>query len=109
MLRKMDKGRGRLGFIDITDPDFDPAKYGKTQNDVMGSIHAVTRNGEIVTGPEVFRRAYALLGWGWLWAWTRWPIVRPVVDFLYRQFARIRPRLSAHKRDDLCADGRCSI
>ncbi|MEM7756036.1 MAG: DUF393 domain-containing protein [Planctomycetota bacterium] len=110
-LRKLDKGRGRLGFMDIAAPDFDPAPLGLTQEAVIGSIHGVLPDGSITTGTDVFRRAYRAVGWGWLWAPTGWPVLKPVFDVLYKVFARIRPRLSKYNPEALggaeCTTDRC--
>lgn len=93
MLRRLDGGRGRLAFEDITAADFDPATYGCTMDDVMGSIHGVEPDGTIVTGVEVFRRAYATVGLGWLLKPTELPGLRQLSDAGYRWFARNRYRI----------------
>jgi predicted DCC family thiol-disulfide oxidoreductase YuxK len=107
LLERLDKGRGRLELIDITAPDFDPARFGRTHDEVMGHIHGVTPEGEVVTGMEVFRQAYRAIGWGWLWAPTGWPVLRPLFDLAYRFFAKHRLRLTGRK--DACEDGRCRV
>lgn len=103
-LARRDK-KNRLAFVDIAAPAFDASKYGRTQDELMGAIHAMTPEGELVTGVEVFRRAYAAIGLGWLLAPTRWPVVRPIADAAYRAFARIRPRLQGRS----CESGRCRV
>ncbi|MCC5787059.1 MAG: DUF393 domain-containing protein [Phycisphaerales bacterium] len=105
LLSKLDRGRGRLRLVDIASPGFDASVYGRTQDEVMVSIHGVTAEGEVVDGVEVFRRAYRAVGWGWLLAWTGWPLVRPVVDAAYRVFARIRLRLPGRR----CESGSCRV
>jgi predicted DCC family thiol-disulfide oxidoreductase YuxK len=106
LLRRLDRSRGRLQLVDITAPDFDPSQTGRSMDDLMGAIHAITADGAIVTGMEVFRRAYAAVGLGWLLAPTAWPGLRPLFDRAYRWFARNRLRLTG-RRGDACADGRC--
>ncbi|MEL6797878.1 MAG: DUF393 domain-containing protein, partial [Planctomycetota bacterium] len=66
LMRKLDKGRGNLELVDIAEPDFDASTYGTTFETVMGHIHGVLPDGRLVTGMEVFRRAYAAVGWGWV-------------------------------------------
>lgn len=107
MLRKLDRGRGQLALVDISADGFDPGAYGRTMDDVMGSIHGVTADGSLVSGMEVFRRAYNAVGWGWLWAPTGWPILRPMFDAAYRWFAKHRLRLTGRKDD--CATGTCKV
>ncbi|MAY75866.1 MAG: thiol-disulfide oxidoreductase [Phycisphaerae bacterium] len=113
LLERLDGGRGRLAIVDITDPAFDPAPIGVTHEDVMGQIHGVTDDGGLVRGMEVFRRAYASVGWGWLWAPTGWPVLRPLFDRLYKWFARNRYRLTGRadpsKSDPRCEDDRCRV
>jgi predicted DCC family thiol-disulfide oxidoreductase YuxK len=54
---------------------------------------------------DVFRRAYASVGLGWLVAPTGWPLVRPVFDKAYTWFARYRPRFRS--RGHRCTSGHC--
>ena len=106
LLQRLDRGRGRLTIVDIASTDFDPASVGRTMDDVMGTIHGVRDDGTVVTGVEVFRGAYGAVGWGWLWAPTRWPLIRPMVDAAYRWFAKHRLRLTGRGG---CENGRCAI
>lgn len=106
VLQRLDRGRNLIALDDITRPGFDPGHFGLTQAQVMGSIHAITPDGRVLRGMEVFRAAYARLGWGWLWAPTGWPVLRPIFDALYRVFAKVRPRLSGYKP---CEGDRCAI
>ena len=93
--------------MDITDKMFDPAAYGTTHSEVMGTIHGVA-DGELVTGMEVFRRAYAAVGWGWLWAPTGWPGLKWLFDASYRWFARNRLRLTGREGEE-CDGDRCRV
>lgn len=106
-MEKLDKGRGDLKLVDIAAEGFDAADYGRTQEEVMGSIHGVTEDGEVISGMEVFRRAYVAVGWGWILNWTAWPIIRPIADAAYRFFARHRLRLTG--RGAACVDGTCKV
>jgi predicted DCC family thiol-disulfide oxidoreductase YuxK len=107
MLRRLDRGRGRLAFDDIAAPDFDASRYGRTQVELMARIHGVLPDGTLIEGVEVFRRAYAAVGLGWLVAPTRWPLLRPLADGAYRWFARNRLRLTG--RNDVCTPDRCAL
>jgi predicted DCC family thiol-disulfide oxidoreductase YuxK len=113
LMMRLDGGRGRLAIVDIAAPGFDPALYGRTIAELMGTIHGVVGPGpgatdgarpELVTGMEVFRRAYGAVGWGWLLAPTGWPVLRPLFDWLYTVFARHRLRLTGRAA---CAGGSC--
>lgn len=107
LLRRLDGGRGRLIVQDLNAPDFDPARHGLTMDGILGQIHAVRGDGSIVTGMEVFRLAYRAVGWGWLWAPTGWPVLRPAFDAAYRWFAKNRYWLTGRKNP--CVDGRCAV
>ncbi len=91
MLRRRNSA-GRVVFEDIAAPEFDPSRYQLTQEEVMGHIHGVLPSGEVVRGMEVFRRAYAGVGLGWVLAPSRWRLLAPLFDRAYRLFARNRLR-----------------
>lgn len=106
LLRRLDR-RGRIRFVDIAAPDFDPAPLGKTQAELMGAMHARLPDGTWVTGVEVFRRLYAACGLGPLVAVTRLPGVARALDGAYRVFARNRLRWTG--RGAACHDGACAV
>ena len=57
-------------------------------------IHGVLPDGTVVTRMEVFRRAYRAVGWGWLLAPTGWPVLKPIFDWGYEQFAKRRKKIA---------------
>jgi predicted DCC family thiol-disulfide oxidoreductase YuxK len=85
--------KGLLILEDISHEDFDPKRYGKSLNDLMGSIHGVFPDGQIIAGVEVFRQAYGTVGLRWLVAPIGWPLLRHLFNFFYRLFARHRTDL----------------
>jgi predicted DCC family thiol-disulfide oxidoreductase YuxK len=90
-LRKRDGEQGRLAFVDIMGDDYDPAAHGGVSfEDAMGRIHAVRADGTVLKNVEVFRQIYAVIGLGWVYAATRWPIIGPIVDWLYGVWAALR-------------------
>lgn len=91
-LERRDRGRGLIQFEDIADPSFDAGIYGLEADQVMARIHGVLPDGTVIEGVEVFRRAYASVGLGWLLAPTRWIGLRRLADLGYRIFARNRLR-----------------
>lgn len=101
MLRRLDRGRGAIGFTDITRPAFDATALGLDQDLVMARIHGVRSDGSLVEGVEVFRLAYAAVGLRWLVAPTRWPGLRQLADAAYTWFARNRLRLTG--RSAVCS------
>lgn len=106
-LEKRDRGRGLIQFEDIAEPSFDPGAYGLDTGMVMARIHGVLPDGTVLDGVEVFRRAYAAVGLGWLMAPTRWPGLRRLAELAYRIFARNRLRWTG--RASACEAGRCQI
>ena len=54
-LRSRDQDTGRIEFVDIANPNYQPEdNEGVTFESAMGRIHAITRDGEVLTGIEVF-------------------------------------------------------
>ena len=85
---------GRLAFINIAVPGFDPLPWGATLAQMNAQIHAVRPDGSLVVGIEALRLAYWAVGLGWLLAPTGWAPLRPVFDAGYRVFARHRQAVS---------------
>ncbi|PZV03827.1 MAG: thiol-disulfide oxidoreductase [Leptolyngbya sp.] len=90
-LRKQDNGRGLIVFADIAADDYRPEDNGGVDfATAMGRIHAVKADGTVIQNVEVFRQVYAVLGIGWIYAPTRWPILGPLVDWVYGLWANWR-------------------
>lgn len=107
----------RLAFIDINHADYDPHVHqGVTYRQAMGRIHAIEADGTVLKDLAVFRRAYELIGLGWVYAPTRWPIVGPLAEAAYAFWARIRllvtgrPSLEqlCRTREGICSPSGCS-
>lgn len=99
-LKKRDAGRGLVAFVDIASDHYAPEDYGGVDFETaMGRIHAVLPDGTVIKNLEVFRRIYETLGMGWVYAATQWPIVGPIVDWLYETWADWRLTLTG--RPDL--------
>lgn len=102
-LRRLDR-RGQVLFTDIAEPGFSPERARVPWDALMDRIHARLADGTLVEGVEVFRRIYALLGFGPLVAVTRLPGLSNLLDAGYAWFARNRMRLAGR-----CSDGRCGV
>jgi predicted DCC family thiol-disulfide oxidoreductase YuxK len=100
---------GRLVIENIAAPGFDPARYGKSLDDLMQVMHGVHRDGSLITRVAVFREAYRLTGLGWLLAPTAWPGLRWLADRGYELFARHRLRIGRWLGAEECTDGRCAV
>ena len=92
-LRWLDR-RNQILFSDIAEPDFSDAGLDRDHDQLMAELHGRLPNGRWITGMEVFRRLYAAVGLGWLFAPTKLPLIRPLFDRLYGIFARNRLKLT---------------
>ncbi|MFO0943324.1 MAG: DUF393 domain-containing protein [Pirellulales bacterium] len=97
--------KGQIRFIDIAAPEFQPAQYGKTLDELMAQMHARLPTGEWIVGVEVFRRLYKIVGLGLPVAISRWPIISPLLNFGYSIFAKVRLKLPRRK----CTTSYCHI
>jgi predicted DCC family thiol-disulfide oxidoreductase YuxK len=93
-LRVRDEVQSRLRFVDISASAFEAARWGATLDALNARLHAVDVQGRTLIGVPALRAAYAAVGMGWLWAPTRWPLLRPLSDALYAALARHRYGLS---------------
>ena len=57
-------------------------------------IHAYDNDGKAYIGLDATYEAWRLLGYGWLYAPTRWPVIRFVADKAYLLFAKHRYKIS---------------
>ena len=102
MLRRRDR-RARIGFIDISAPDFDASTIGLAWETLMERIHGRLPDGTIIEGVEVFRRLYTAIGFGKLVTLTRLPGIAQILDVAYRKFAKNRLRLTGRCMEEACA------
>lgn len=94
----------RLAFVDIDAPGYEPQAHGGIgYREAMGRIHALRADGTVLRDVAVFREAYRLVGLGWLYAPTDWPLLRPVVDAAYGFWARWRLQITGRPNlEQLC-------
>ena len=104
-LRSRDQGNGRICFVDIDAPDYNPAAHGGiSYRAAMGRIHAIGADGRVIVDVAAFREAYRLVGLSWLYAPTTWPMLKPVVDGIYGHWATWRLKLTGRADlETLCA------
>jgi len=85
--------------VDISQPDFDAAKYGLTAEAVNKHMHVLTPNGEIKIGVDAFAHI-----WNQFERYKiasrliKLPIINPIAKAGYLAFATIRPYLPKKKR-----------
>ena len=109
-LQRRDRAQ-RIRFVDIDAEDYQAAAHaGISYRDAMGRIHAIASDGTVLRDVAVFREAYRLIGLGWLYAPTRWPLLSALVDRLYGFWAERRLQLTGRPDlDTLCGDRTCRI
>jgi predicted DCC family thiol-disulfide oxidoreductase YuxK len=108
-LRGYDKA-GRLAYVDIAQPGFDPAHLDASMAQLNLEIYSLTSDGKVLVGVDSLLAAYTLAGRGWLVWPLRVPLLRSVLSWLYRAFARNRytiSRLLGYKAKPTCEDGVC--
>jgi len=94
-LRKKDAGRGLVVLVDIADKNYNPQENeGISYEAAMGRIHALLRDGTVVKNVEVFRQVYSILGIGWIYEPTKWPVISTLVDKFYEIWASARLALT---------------
>jgi predicted DCC family thiol-disulfide oxidoreductase YuxK len=88
---------GRLVFINIKAPGFDPAPYGITGKEFMHELHAIDREGRVYRGVDALRVIWRAFPASSRYGLLAGLIALPGIDFLarqiYRSFARIRKHL----------------
>ena len=62
--------------------------------DGMKIIHAVDANGAILKGVDAIRKVYEAVGLGWVFAFTKLWLIKPIVDRLYILWAAYRTDLT---------------
>ncbi len=94
----------KIIFVDIDSPDYNPELYSRiTYREAMGKIHAITCSGKVLQGVQVFREAYGLVGLGWIYSPTTWPVLGSLIDVFYQLWAHWRlPFTRRPSLDQLC-------
>lgn len=100
---------GRLAFVDIAAPDFDPEPCGIPLADFMYQLHAIDRAGRVYRGVEAFRAIWtafpASLPFRFMAGLAAAPGVSLVARAAYRIFARVRKYLPK-RRGTACSMGK---
>jgi predicted DCC family thiol-disulfide oxidoreductase YuxK len=103
---------GRLAFVDIAQPGFDPAPLGVDMAALGRELHGRDRAGRLLVGIDSMLAAYTLVGRGWLVAPLRVAVLRPLLAHGYRWFARHRYAISrrlGYRLPAACDGASCAI
>jgi len=87
----------KLKMTDLESDNYnpsDPANGNVSYREGLAAIHAVTNDGKVLKGVEVFALAYQQVGLGWLFAITKWPVFEPLVQVMYEIFAKYRTNVT---------------
>ncbi|QYF92138.1 DUF393 domain-containing protein [Massilia sp. PAMC28688] len=111
-LARWDREQGSvLAFVDIAQPGFDPSPLKAGMAELNAQLYALRRDGRVLVGVDSMLAAYTLAGRGYLVWPLRAPLLRSVLSFFYRVFARHRytmSRLLGYKPacgTDVCTPG----
>jgi predicted DCC family thiol-disulfide oxidoreductase YuxK len=100
---------GRLVFVDISEPDFNPDQYGISLADFMYQMHAIDRSGRLYRGVDAFWaiwQAFPASPWyGLLGTLISTPGMRLFARTAYRAFAITRKYLPK-RRNGVCRIGK---
>ena len=103
---------GKLEFIDINTPEFDPKILGVTMEDLDRQLHSQAQDGRVLIGIDSIFLAYTLIDKAWLVFPLRVRFLRPAMSYLYRKFARHRYQFSAllgYKKSAHCDGSSCKL
>ena len=62
----------------------------ETKRDFLSRLHLRMPDGEMLSGLDASVYAWQQTRFGFLWSWLRWPIVKPLADFIYDKWAQRR-------------------
>lgn len=99
---------GRLLFVDISAPEFQPLESGPTLADFMARMHVRDTDGRFFSGVEAFQVIWRACPEPWLHQAARLlnlPGVKQCARLGYALFARYRYLLPKKS----CTEGRCSF
>lgn len=99
-LHQKDAGRGKVAFVNIADDNYSPEENANIDYETaMNRIHAILPDGKILTNIEVFRQVYEILGMGWVYSFTKLPLLGTLADKIYEIWAYWRLKMTG--RPDL--------
>jgi predicted DCC family thiol-disulfide oxidoreductase YuxK len=95
---------GRLDFVDISDPEFNPDEYGINLADFMYQLHAIDHTGRIYRGPEAFAAIWQAFPSSARYRFLAMLVSFPGISFIaraaYLAFARTRKYLPKRRNAD---------
>ena len=87
-----------VAWRDVSVPDA-ALPDGGTRAEYLARFHVQLKDGQILSGAAAFVSLWSVLpGWRWLGRLARLPGMMPVLEWIYRRFLRLRPRLQRAAR-----------
>ncbi|MBL6686935.1 MAG: DUF393 domain-containing protein [Pseudomonadales bacterium] len=62
----------------------------RDRQSMLSQLHLQTDDGRLLLGLDATVYAWRQTRFGWLLAWLRWPVIKPIVDAVYRTWATKR-------------------
>jgi predicted DCC family thiol-disulfide oxidoreductase YuxK len=89
LMRRLDR-RQRINFVDAVDPE---TVCPLNRDDILARFHA-EENGKLLSGAAAFAAMWRVIPLLWpLGMFAKLPGALPILEWVYRQFLRVRPRL----------------
>jgi 3-demethoxyubiquinol 3-hydroxylase len=86
--------RKPLRFLDVSTASNDELPAGPAREALLARFHVRRADGRLIDGAAGFVALWAALpGWRWLARLAALPGVTPLMEFAYRGFLRVRPRM----------------
>ena len=106
-LQRRDLGK-KLKFVDVNEVTYSAEQFQNiTYRQAMERIHAIRRDGTVITNVAVFREAYQLINLGWIYRPTTWPLLGSFIDWLYNIWAVNRLRMTRRPSLDQLCNNKC--
>ncbi|MCH2535392.1 MAG: DUF393 domain-containing protein [Bdellovibrionales bacterium] len=97
----------KIAFVDISSPDFNLNTDDVTVDDIHKYFHVKTKNNEWLQGVDAFNKIWEVLNiFKPLQAVAKNNLTRPLMNFGYSLFVKVRPYLPRKKG---CETGTCRI
>ncbi len=98
-----------IAFVDINAAEFSQTYPDMDWDALNERIHAIDESGEVYIGLDATHKAWSLVGFPWLYASLRWPIIRFFADKAYLLFARNRYKISYWLTGKERCDKNCGV